>query len=173
MSRGREPSSAEPAEFPGVRIGELAQRAGATTPTVRYYESIGLLPRPTRSNGQRRYSAADVQRVTFIRRCREFGFTIDDVRTLLGIVEDRKRPCSEAREIAQAHAEQVRTRIAELRALERTIIEFVQRCDESCSGGPGPSCVPLKSLAHARRGASARVSRETTRSGRASSLHQA
>ena len=155
MRRSLEASSTERSasacESAGLKIGELAKRSGATTPTVRFYESIGLLPRPRRSGGQRRYGDADVHRVTFIRRCREFGFTIEDVRALLGIVEDKDRPCSEARAIAHAHAEHVRSRIAELRALERTIVDFVQRCDESCAGGAGPACVPLRSLTHARR----------------------
>lgn len=134
-----------------MKIGELAKQSGATTPTVRYYESIGLLPPPRRSGAQRRYDDDDVRRVTFIRRCREFGFQIEDVRALLGIVEDRDRACTEAREIAQIHAQHVRTRIAELRALERMINEFVRRCDDSCKGGPSPACAPLRSLAHARR----------------------
>ena len=141
-----------------LKIGALAERTGTTTPTIRYYEAIGLLPEAARQGGgQRRYGADDVRRLVFIRRCRELGLPIEQVRDLAGLVEDDSRRCTEARDIAQAHLESVRVKLAELRALEREIGAFVERCDTACAGGPGPSCVPLTELAHSapRRAAAA------------------
>jgi DNA-binding transcriptional MerR regulator len=133
-----------------LKIGELADRTGTNAPTIRFYESIGLLPRAERQRGgQRRYGEDDVRRLTFIRRCREFGFSVEQVRALAALVADPESCCTEARDIAQAHLDDVRRKLAELRALEREIAAFVQRCDVTCAGGPGPACVPLAELTRA------------------------
>lgn len=133
--------------MPGYRIGELALRTRTNAPTIRYYEQIGLLPRPERQDGnQRRYADTDVRKLTFIRRCREFGFSIDQVRTLTGLVADRSRSCTEARELAHGHLLEVRGKLRELEALEASIAEFVAQCDAQCAGGPGPDCVILEDL---------------------------
>ena len=133
---------------PALKIGDLAEQTGTTTPTIRYYESIGLLPPAERQGGgQRRYGTDDVRRLVFIRRCREFGFSVEQVRNLAGLVEDDSRCCTDARDIAQAHLESVRAKLSELRALEQEIATFVERCDAACVGGPGPACVPLAELA--------------------------
>lgn len=132
------------------RIGALAEQTGTTPPTIRYYEEIGLLPRAARQGGgQRRYGAEDVRRLNFIRRCREFGFPVEQVRTLVALVEDPRRDCGEARDIGQAHLDAIRAKLRELRALERSMAEFVERCDSDCIGGPGPECVPLVELGRA------------------------
>jgi DNA-binding transcriptional MerR regulator len=124
----------------GYKIGELAERTSTNAPTIRYYEDIGLLPRPERQEGnQRRYTEEDVRRLTFIRRCREFGFSIEEVRTLASVTRDPSRSCMDARDIAYAHLLDVRSKLRELRALERSIAQFVAVCDE-CGGGPGPEC---------------------------------
>src|SRR5256885_15908480 len=110
-----------------MKISALASLAGTTAPAIRYYEEIGLLPRADRQlGGQRRYGPADVRRVTFIRRCRELDFSLDDVRELLALTEDRHRDCAEARDIAQAHLAGIRRRVRELRSLERTFAGFVR-----------------------------------------------
>lgn len=141
--------------MPGYKIGELARRTRTSAPTIRYYEQIGLLPCPERQDGnQRRYADEDVRRLTFVRRCREFGFGIDQVRMLTGLVADRSRSCMEARDIAQAHLLDVRAKLRELRALEKSIAAFVTQCDAECIGGPGPDCVILDDLSS---GASAQV----------------
>jgi MerR family transcriptional regulator, copper efflux regulator len=76
-----------------LKIGDLAERTGTSVPTIRYYEEIGLLPRALRqAGGQRVYSADDVERLTFIRRCRDFDFSIDEVRALVAIVHDPRVP---------------------------------------------------------------------------------
>lgn len=133
--------------MPGYKIGTLAERTHTNAPTTRYYEQIGLLRRPDRQDGnQRRYSDEDVARLTFIRRCREFGYSIEQVRTLASLVQDRSRSCMEARDIAQTHLADVRAKLRELKALEKSIAAFVATCGEKCVGGPGPDCVILDDL---------------------------
>ena len=134
-----------------LKIGALAERTGTNSPTIRYYETIGLLPPAgRREGGQRRYDEEDVKRLTFIRRCREFGFPIEQVRDLVSLMGDRDRSCTEARDIAQAHLATVRAKLAELKALELSIAGFVESCDASCAGGPGPDCVILDDLSAPR-----------------------
>lgn len=136
----------------GMKIGALAQRTGASGPTIRYYEAIGLLPKPDRrAGGQRAYDEADVKRLTFIRRCRDFGFPIEQVRTLAGLLQDRERSCVEARDLAQEQLLAVRAKLAELKALEKTIAGFVESCEAVCAGGPGPDCVILEDLSEPAR----------------------
>ena len=131
-----------------LKIGELAKRTGTNAPTLRYYEDIGLLPRATRGEGgQRNYRAGDVRLLTFIRQCRDFGFSIEQVRTLVGLMQDRSRDCLEARDVAQAHLDTVRAKLQELRSLESSLASFVKSCDAQCCGGPGPECVILQDLA--------------------------
>lgn len=135
----------------GYKIGVLAERAGTNAATIRYYEQIGLLPRPGRQDGhQRRYGDDDVRRLSFIRRCRDFGFSIDQVRTLVSLVQDRSRSCLEARDLAQTHLVEVRAKLRELNALEKSIAQFVDACDAECVGGPGPDCIILDDLSGAR-----------------------
>jgi DNA-binding transcriptional MerR regulator len=131
----------------GLKIGVLAEQTGTNAPTIRYYEEIGLLRAADRqSGGQRVYGDADVKRLTFIRRCREFGFSINQVRALVGVVQDPQSSCTHARDLAQEHLVAVRAKLSELKALERSIAAFVADCDASCAGGPGPDCVIMDEL---------------------------
>jgi len=134
-----------------MKIGALARRTGTNAPTIRYYEEIGLLRSANRqAGGQRVYGDADVKQLTFIRRCREFGFSIDQVRSLVALMQDRSLSCMRARDLAHGHLVAVRTKLAELKALERSIAVFVANCDASCAGGPGPDCVILDDLSKGR-----------------------
>jgi DNA-binding transcriptional MerR regulator len=136
----------------GHKIGTLAERTGTSAATIRYYEEINLLRRPDRQEGnQRRYGEDDVRRLTFIRRCRDFGFSIEQVRTLVSLVQDRSRSCTEARDLAQAHLTDIRTKLRELKALEKSIAQFVEVCEAECAGGPGPDCVILEDLSSNRQ----------------------
>ncbi|HEV7462442.1 MAG TPA: MerR family transcriptional regulator [Methyloceanibacter sp.] len=102
----------------GLKIGALARRTGTSAPTIRYYEEIGLLPRADRhQGGQRGYGEEDVSRLTFIRRCRDFGFSIDQVRSLLALAQDRQRSCFDARDLARDHWTKVRAKLREQRRL--------------------------------------------------------
>ncbi len=130
-----------------LRIGALAKLTGTNAPTIRYYEQIGLLPRPDRQAGnQRLYGQETIERLTFIRRCREFGFPIEQVRSLVSLVQDETRSCVEARDVAQAHLDFVRAKLEELLGLEKSISQFVKRCDDECVGGPGAECSILEDL---------------------------
>jgi DNA-binding transcriptional MerR regulator len=133
--------------MPNLKIGALAERTGTNAPTIRYYEEIGLLRSADRqAGGQRVYGDADVKRLTFIRRCREFGFSINQVRSLVALVQDPRSSCMHARDLAQGHLAAIRAKLTQLKALERSITAFVVNCDASCAGGPGPDCVILDCL---------------------------
>ncbi|TAY20531.1 MerR family transcriptional regulator [Rhizobium ruizarguesonis] len=130
-------------------IGALAKATGTSTPTIRYYEEIGLLPPASRTaSGQRNYDESDVGRLTFIKQCRDFGFSIEQVRVLLDLSVSSERDCAETRDIAQAHLDEVRTKMVELRALEKRLQGFVMRCNDACAGGPGSDCVIFKDMAN-------------------------
>ena len=131
-----------------LSIGLVARRTGATVPTVRYYEEIGLLPPVNRTEaGQRSYDEATVRRLVFIRRCRDFGFSIDQVRELVRLVDEPDRPCAEARGIAARHLVEVQRKLAELQSLEASLNAFVCGCDTACAGGPAVDCTILEELA--------------------------
>jgi DNA-binding transcriptional MerR regulator len=130
-----------------LKIGELSDRTGTSAPTIRYYEQIGLLRRaPRQTGGQRVYTRDDVERLTFIRRCREFDFSIEQVRALVAIMQNPKSSCMDARDMAAEHLTAVRVKMRELKALERSLVAFVESCNTSCAGGPGPDCVILDDL---------------------------
>jgi len=122
----------------------LARRAGTTVPTIRYYEEIGLLRPAARSGGQRTYDNEDVRRLSFIRRCRDFDFSIDDIRTLLSLLQNGKS-CTEARQLAEGRLVELLRRRLELQALEATIASLVTACANTCDGGAAPDCVILQS----------------------------
>jgi DNA-binding transcriptional MerR regulator len=131
-----------------LKIGEVAERTGTSVPTIRYYRTDRVAAAgPRQAGGQRVYSRDDVERLTFIRRCREFDFSIEQVRALVAIVHDPKSSCMDARDMAAEHLTAVRAKMRELKALERSLIAFVKSCDTSCAGGPGPECVILDDLA--------------------------
>lgn len=131
-----------------MKIGDLATRTGTSVPTIRYYEGIGLIPTAHRQGGgQRVYSHDDVSRLLFIRRCRDFGFSVEQVRSLAALGQDSSRSCGELRDVAASHLEVVTSRIAELQLLAADLQRFVERCDASCAGGPGPACTILGDLA--------------------------
>lgn len=107
-----------------MRIGRLAARAGTSVPTIRYYEQIGLLPRADRmEGGQRLYTERDVERLAFVRRCRDFGFSIDQVRSLAALGQDRRRSCRDLRDIAAGHLAGVHAKVRELQALADSLTE--------------------------------------------------
>ncbi len=131
-----------------ISIGLLARQAGCSVPTIRYYEEIGLLPAVPRTEGGRRaYGTGTVRRLSFIRRCRDFGFSIEQVRELVGLVDEPNRRCVEVREVAAKHLAQVRERLVELQALEQDMAAFVQSCDVACVGGAAINCTILDDLA--------------------------
>ena len=102
--------------------------AGVKVPTIRYYEGIGLLPAPSRTDGNRRtFGAGDVQRLKFIRHARELGFDLDAIRLFLELADRPEQPCVEADAIARAHLEDVERRIARLTSLRDELRAMVER----------------------------------------------
>jgi len=133
---------------PTLTIGTLAARSGCNVPTIRYYEEIGLLaPASRRSGGHRTFGESDLRRLPLIRRCRDLGFPIERIRALVALAEDPKRDCFEAREMAEAHLDEVRAKLAALRALERNLARFVKSCTTACAGGRPADCSVLEDLA--------------------------
>jgi MerR family copper efflux transcriptional regulator len=129
-------------------IGELAKETATTTPTIRYYEEIRLLPPASRKpGGQRIYDESTLSLLTFIRRCRDFGFSIDEVRVLVELSRSGSQDCVKARDVAQVHLDAVRKKVIELKALEQSLVNFVAECNDVCAGGPGRDCVIFKELA--------------------------
>jgi MerR family transcriptional regulator, mercuric resistance operon regulatory protein len=126
-----------------LSTGALARRAGLNHETVRYYEKVALLPAPRRAaNGYRQYPPEAVARLRFIRRARELGFSLAAVRRLLRLAHQRSRSCAEAYDMAAAHLEDVRGKLADLRRLERLLREMVQDCER----GTLPDCPLLEAL---------------------------
>lgn len=126
-----------------LTIGKLAKAAGVNLETVRYYERIRLIPPTSRTEGgHRAYEEPHVRRLTFIRRSRELGFSIEDIRALLALAEPNHTPCAEVREIAGAHLESVQAKLADLTKLERILSETIARC----SGEPAAACPVLDML---------------------------
>jgi MerR family mercuric resistance operon transcriptional regulator len=128
---------------PRLAIGILSKRTGSRVETIRYYEHVGLLPRPPRSpGGYRLYGIEHLKRLAFIRRARALGFSIAEVRKLLRLADERPRPCAEARVIAAGHLEAVRTKIADLRTMQRVLVETIARCES----GVGAHCPLIEAL---------------------------
>lgn len=124
-------------------IGELARESGVGIETVRYYERSKLMPNPPRSEGGRRvYTEGHLKRLVFIRRCRQLGFSLEEIRGLLGLVDGREYTCGEVQALTLGHAETVRRRIESLRRLEETL----SRIAAKCGGGTVPDCPIIDAL---------------------------
>ncbi|MGH6894952.1 MAG: MerR family transcriptional regulator [Geminicoccaceae bacterium] len=126
-----------------MRRGELAERSGCNIETVRFYEKQGLLPAPPRTaGGHRDYAFEHLKRLTFIRRSRELGFTLGEVRSLLGLVDGGDWTCAEVRAMTLEHLADVRRKIADLERLARILEEMAARCE----GGAVPECPIVDAL---------------------------
>lgn len=111
-------------------IGDAARASGVTIETIRYYEREGVIPPPARgASGRREFSAADVQRLRFVRRCRDLGFPLPDVRALLALSEASDRPCGDVRRIGLAQRAAVRAKLADLEAMETALTDLIAECD--------------------------------------------
>lgn len=130
-----------------LTIGGAARAAGCPVATVRYYEEIGLMPpAERRASGHRLYDETDVARLVFIRRCRELDMPIEKISALLAISDDGSRPCNEALDLTNEHLAAVRTRLEELRELERTLAAFAADCAETCCRGSSANCTLFTAL---------------------------
>lgn len=113
----------------GLSIGEVAKATGTNVETIRYYERIGLLPEPGRTAGNFRiYTLSHAHRLSFIRRARRLGFSIDQVRDLLSLSDQRTRPCDAVDAIAREHLAEVDRKIADLQAMRRELGNLISQC---------------------------------------------
>jgi MerR family transcriptional regulator, mercuric resistance operon regulatory protein len=120
-----------------MRRKELAQRSGCHIETVRFYEKRGLLPPPPRTaGGHRDYAEEHMRRLTFIRRSRDLGFALNQVRALLALVDGRGGTCAEVKAMTLEHLAEVRHKIADLEKLAQILRDMAAQCD----GGAVPEC---------------------------------
>ena len=136
--------TSEPQE---LTIGGLSKQTGCHIETIRYYERIRLLPEPPRtSGGHRLYDDVHLKRLTFIRRSRELGFTLEEVRELLGLVDGGGYTCAEVRAITVAHLNDVHQKITDLRNLEKVLKDMISQCED----GTIPDCPIIDALFQGR-----------------------
>ncbi len=128
-----------------LTIGELSRLTGVNVENIRYFEKVGLLSAPPRTEGGRRsYDTEHVRTLAFIRRGRELGFTPDEVRALLELRQPGKASCRDVQGIAAHHLDRVRAKIADLTRLERLLAGTI----EQCSGEAAPECPVLDMIDH-------------------------
>ena len=127
-----------------IGISELSRRTGCNIETIRYYERIGLLPPPRRTDSRfRRYDSEDVARLCFIRRARQFGLTLDKVRAFLRLAgTEGEAARAEARAIARAHVADIRAKVADLQATDQVLTEAIRECET----GRRPRCPVIEVL---------------------------
>jgi Cu(I)-responsive transcriptional regulator len=131
-----------------MNIGKLARAADTKAETIRYYERIGLLPAPPRTGGNYRdYSAAHVSRLTFTRRARDLGFSIQQVRALLDLADQKEQSCQAVDAIAREHLAEVKRKLADLSALRRELDLLIGQCRH----GTVAECRILEALAPHKR----------------------
>jgi Cu(I)-responsive transcriptional regulator len=148
MERLRHPGHPEARHAGYIDIGAAARASGVSAKMIRHYEGIGLVPAADRTAaGYRIYGAADVHRLRFLKRARELGFDMEQVRKLMGLWNDRRRKSSEVKRLALQHAEELERKISELDAMRRTLIELAHHC----RGDQRPECPILDDLAAGAR----------------------
>lgn len=124
-----------------LTIGELAKACNVPTPTIRYYEKIALLPKAERSRAnQRRYARADVEKLNFIRRCRAFGFSIQQIRSLLAVPAGSVADCQASKDIALDRISDIKAKVADLLSLEKELKAVIGQCEATCSGREDQVC---------------------------------
>jgi MerR family mercuric resistance operon transcriptional regulator len=124
-------------------IGALSKHSGVKIETIRYYERVQMLaPPPRTASGRRVYEVTDLRILVFVRRARELGFSLDEIRALLRLGGPEKAPCREVRAIAAHHLEDIRAKLSDLKKLERLLSKTVARC----SGKTAPDCPVLDIL---------------------------
>ncbi|MDE8653809.1 MerR family transcriptional regulator [Novosphingobium album (ex Liu et al. 2023)] len=132
-----------------LTIGDLGKATGTKVETIRYYERIGLLPQPSRTAGNyRAYGEAELGRLSFVRRARDLGFSLDQVRALLKLSDDRSQDCARVDRIASEHLREVDRKLADLSALRRELKAVI----DSCNGGTVADCRVIEALGPASQG---------------------
>ncbi|MAM63215.1 helix-turn-helix domain-containing protein [Maritimibacter sp. UBA3975] len=126
-----------------LKRSDLAKLTGCNLETIRYYENIGLMPDPPRTaSGHRRYGPAHVERLHFVMRARDLGFTMEEIRGLLSLVDRGSHTCAEVERMGRHHLEVVRDKIRDLKAIETVLAQTIARC----TGSDTPDCPLLDVL---------------------------
>lgn len=125
-----------------MNIGDAAKQTGLSAKTIRYYEEIGLVCADRRQNGYRDYSTRHVETLAFLKRAREFGFSLDECRTLLGLYKNPERASADVKHLAARHLEDLKLKATELEHLASTLTELVT----ACSGDSAPECPIIDEL---------------------------
>lgn len=121
---------------PLIQIGALAKRTGTNIETIRFYEKIGILAEPRRAgNGRRLYDGGQVERLTFVRRTRSLGFSLDEVRALLALAGSRDVDCCEVKGVATRHLDEVTAKIADLQTMQSALTKLIAQCDAGDQSG--------------------------------------
>jgi len=130
-----------------LSIGALSKKSGVNIETIRYYERIGVMPVPARSaSGYRIYRPDHLKRLSFVRRGRELGFSLDELRGLLRLVDGHTYTCAEVRTMMLEHVAEIRRKIADLRRLQRVMADMAARC----TGKRVPECPVIDAMFDAR-----------------------
>jgi MerR family mercuric resistance operon transcriptional regulator len=131
-----------------MKIGQLSEKTDCKIETIRYYERIGLLPEPSRSEGGYRiYNEDHLKCLAFIRRSRELGFTIEEIRVLLNLVDGGNCTCADVKTITMEHVESIRQKITDLKKLEK----ILSRIASQCTGDATPDCPIIDALYESKR----------------------
>ena len=124
-------------DIPSLLIGELSKRTGCNIETIRFYERDGIMPSPSRSSGGHRlFNENQLRRLFFIRRCRELGFTLKEIRSFLSLVDSNSYTCDQVLELTRNHVREVKQKIADLNKMKRVLNEMTSKC----AGGDIPEC---------------------------------
>jgi len=127
----------------GYAIGEMSRLTAANIETIRYYERIGIMPEPDRTQGgNRQYNYEQLKRLSFIRRCRDLGFSLDEIRALLEMVDRQDFSCGEVHAMTIAHLSSVKQKLNHLRRLEKTLKSMASECRR----GDVPECPIINTL---------------------------
>lgn len=134
-----------------MNIGQAAKASGVSAKMVRHYESVGLFPEAARTEaGYRQYTDKDVGTLRFVRQARDLGFSIEQIRELLGLWQNQRRPSRQVKALAQAHIQELDEKLRELHAMKATL-EHLVHC---CHGDDRPDCPIIDNLAQPARDAS-------------------
>lgn len=128
-----------------MNIGQAAKATGVSAKMIRHYESVGLFPEARRTEaGYRQYADKELGTLRFIRSARDLGFSIEQIRALLGLWQDQRRPSREVKALAQAHIDQLEAKLRDMQAMKATL-EHLVHC---CHGDDRPDCPIIDRLAH-------------------------
>ena len=124
-------------------IGGLSKKTGVNIETIRYYEKINVMPKPQRSEGGNRlYDEQQIRRLAFVRRSRELGFSLDEIRELLKLVDENTYTCAEVATLSQKHLDDVKAKIKDLRKIERHMKDMLSQCSKDNT----PDCAIIDAL---------------------------